>query len=175
MNTSDKRAPRTNLSCAGICTIFLSVPGFGTAWASGPPRGPVSLVLEAPVKAETPAASAIPVDPLGVLLLLIAAALAFSCVMIARGLWRDAVQRRPADLALWILALRAGLGPRGVATLRRMAAVRGGGMHPAALVLCPSARAGAAHACRGMAPREARRVARVTAALDARDRRAVRR
>ncbi len=126
--------------------------------------GPIRLVIpEPPMPAPTPAAS---IDPLWVLLGLIAVALVVAGAMIVRTMWADMLQRRPADAALWGLLLRRGMGLRSYRTLRKLAEALDPQAHPVAVVCSPAARARALDAMAKTHPQGMLRARRVASRLD---------
>lgn len=126
---------------------------------------PIRLVIPEPPQAAPPPGT--PIDPLWVLLALIAGAMFVAGLFIARSVWSDVLTRRPADAALWLLLARRGMGPRSARTLRRLAGALGPGFHPVALVCSPAARVRAleAFAKSGPSPTHLARARRVAARL----------
>lgn len=127
---------------------------------------PVKLITQeaAPV-VQTPAST---IDPLWVLLGLIAAAITIASVLIARTVWVDLLTRRPADAALGLLLLRQRMGVRSYLALRKLASELGPDVHAVALVCSPSARMTALRAATKSKrpPKELDRYARTIARLD---------
>jgi hypothetical protein len=87
----------------------------------------------------------VPTVPAGTDTMVIVGTLSLAALVIALGvawvLFTDALKRRPADVALWLAALRMGLGPKSIALLRTIVRSHPGSQlsHPVGFLLCPKA------------------------------------